>query len=115
MIRLTVMYNLADDVNEDEFLEWRLGEHQESNMSSPGVIRSDFSRIDGLAIDPLGSGNDSTPPHRFMTTAEWPDMETFRNAFYAPQMQKSIQESMHMLKDPIFLVSEVLVADSNPS
>lgn len=111
MIRLTVMYNLADDVNEDEFLEWRLGEHQEDNMSSPDVIRSDFSRIDELAID-LSKKKDGTPPHRFVTTADWPDMKSFRKAFYAPEMQKSIQDSMHMLKDPIFLVSEVLVSET---
>lgn len=110
MIRLTVMYNLADHVNEDEFLEWRLGEHQESNMSSPGVVRSDFSRVNDLAIDPAERG---TPPHRFVTTADWPDMESFRAAFYAPEMQKTIADSMHMLKDPIFLVSEVLVEESN--
>lgn len=109
MIRLTVMYSLADHVNEEEFLEWRLGEHQEDNMSSPGVIRSDFSRIDSLAIDPTDRG---TPPQRFMTTADWPDMESFRAAFYAPEMQESIQNSMHMLKDPLFLVSEVLVNET---
>lgn len=110
MIRLTVMYNLADHVNEDEFLEWRLGEHQQENMSSPGVIRSDFSRIEGLAIDPLNDGNS---PYRFMTTADWPDMESFRKAFYDPEMQKGIRESMHMLDNPLFLVSEILVAENN--
>lgn len=107
MIRLTVMYNLADHVNEDEFLEWRLGEHQQENMSSPGVIRSDFSRIDSLAL------GDGTPAHRFVTTADWPDMESFRTAFYDPEMQKRIQDSMHMLKDPVFQVSEVLISESN--
>jgi len=28
-------------------------------------------------------------------------------------MQQNIQESMHKLKDPLFLVSEVLAAESN--
>ena len=107
MIRLTVLYNLADHVNEEEFLAWRLGEHQEENMSSPDVLRSDFSRIDALAI------GDGDPPQRFMTTADWPDMESFRKAFYDPEMQKSIQESMHMLENPLFLVSEVLVHETN--
>ena len=106
MIRLTVMYNLADHVNEAEFLEWRLGEHQEENMSSPDVLRSDFSRIEANAL------NDSPPTHRFMTTADWPDMESFRKAFYAEEMQKSIGESMHMLDNPVFIVSEILVAET---
>lgn len=64
MIRLTLMYNLADHVNEDEFLEWRLGEHQEDNMSSPGVVRSDFSRVDALAIDPTMSGQSAVVTKR---------------------------------------------------
>ena len=107
MVRLTVMYNLADHVDEDEFLAWRLGEHQQENMSSPGVLRSDFARIEQNAMD------DEPPRHRFMTTADWPDMESFRAAFYDEAMQQSMRESMHMLDDPVFIVSEVLVAESN--
>ena len=79
----------------------------EENMSSPGVLRSDFARVEANALD------DSPPSHRFMTTADWPDMESFRAAFYAPAMQKSLQESFHMRKDPLFLVSEILVAETN--
>jgi len=112
LIRLTVLYNLADDVTEEEFITWRLGKHQEANMSAPDVLRSDFSRIDELAIDP-SNNNDSIPPHRFMTTIDWPDMKSFRKAFYAPEMQKSIKDSIHMIKDPVFLVSEVLVQENS--
>jgi len=103
MIRLTVLYNLQPDVDETEFLAWRLGDHQEENMAAPGLLRSDFARIEANALD------DSLPTHRFMTTADWPDIESFRKAFYDPEMQESIQNSMHMLKDPVFLVSEILV------
>lgn len=106
MIRLTVMYNLADGVSEDDFLEWRLGDHQAENMSAPGVVRSDFARVEANALD------DAPPTHRFVTTAEWPDMESFRRAFYAPEMQESIQKSLHMLQDPVFLVSEILVRET---
>ncbi|MEZ4661282.1 MAG: hypothetical protein R2911_27345 [Caldilineaceae bacterium] len=48
-----------------------------------------------------------------MTTADWPDMESFRAAFYAPQMQDGLKESLKMLKDPLFLVSEILVQEAN--
>ena len=106
MVLLTDIYNLAPDVNEAEFLAWRLGEHQAENMSSPSVLRSDFSRIEVNALD------DALPTHRFMTTADWPDMESFRNDFYTPEMQESIKGSMHMLQEPIFWVSEVLVHET---
>ena len=107
MIRLTIMYNLATHVNEEEFLEWRLSEHQKENMASPGVIRSDFSRIEALAM------GDGKPPHRYMTTMDWPDMESFREAFYNPEVQKSLQESQHMVEDILFLISEILVYENN--
>ena len=52
MIRLTVLYNLQPDVDEAQFLQWRLGEHQQENMASPGVIRSDFGlvQLDALLV-----------------------------------------------------------------
>lgn len=54
-------------------------------MSSPGVIRSDFARVDSLTFD------EDDPPYRFITTADWPDMESFRKAFYDPEMQASLK------------------------
>lgn len=106
MIRLTVLYNLQPYVDEVEFLEWRLTEHQEENMSMQGVLRSDFSRIkEGW---PVGS----KPPYQFMTTADWPDMESFRNDFYDEAYQVSLRENLKMLKDPIFLVSEIMINET---
>ena len=46
MVRLTVLYNLPEGADENAFLEWRLGEHQQENASMEGVIRTDFARID---------------------------------------------------------------------
>ncbi len=106
MIRLTILYNLQPHVDEAEFLEWRLTEHQAENMSSPGVLRSDFARIDG-------SWPDGTPsPYRFMTTADWPDRETFEASFYDPDAQAGLREDIKRLKDPLFLISEILVEES---
>lgn len=106
MIRLTVLYNLQPGVDESEFLKWRLTDHQKENMSVEGVLRSDFARIE--AAYPEGT----TPPYRFMTTADWPDMASFRASFYDPDYQKSLQENLKMLKDPVFLISEILVQES---
>lgn len=107
MIRLTVMYNLRADVDEAEFLNWRMTEHQESNMAVPGVLRSDFGRIEE------GYPREVQPRYRFMTTADWPDLETFHAAFYDPDYQKGLQESLKISDDYLFLVSEILLEASN--
>ena len=107
MIRLTVLYNLQPHVDESEFLEWRLTEHQAENMSAPGVLRSDFARIDDSYPDNV------TPPYRFMTTADWADRESFEASFYDEETQASLQRSMAMLKDPLFLISELLVQEAH--
>jgi hypothetical protein len=103
MIRLTVLYNLQPYVDEDEFLQWRLTDHQEENMSIPGVIRSDFARVN------QGWPREANAPYRFMTTADWPDQATFESAFFDPAYQENLQKNLKMLKDPIFLISEILI------
>lgn len=106
MIRLTVLYNLQPYVDEAEFLEWRLTDHQEANMAVKGVLRSDFSRtIEGFPAD-------SKPYYQFVTTADWPDMESFRNDFYDEDYQVNLRENLKMLKDPIFLVSEIMIHET---
>ena len=74
MIRLTVLYNLPEGTAEAEFLRWRLGEHQAENAAMPGVIHTDFGRIDERwTFD----NPKEKPPYRFMTIAEWPDRASF--------------------------------------
>ena len=82
MIRLTVLYNLRSDVDEKEFLEWRLTEHQKSNSSMPGVVHTDFAQ-NNLAWPPK-----TKPKYRFMTTAEWQNMGEFEEEFYDPTFQE---------------------------
>lgn len=106
MIRLTVLYNLNPYVDEDEFLEWRLTDHQKENMSQSNVVRSDFSRI--MKSWPEGTSS----PYRFMTTADWPDMESFENDFLDPVALEKLQENLKMLKEPIFLISEILIEET---
>lgn len=107
MIRLTVLYNLPEDMDEGEFLAWRLGEHQAENASMPGVIRTDFARIDETL--PRGA----KPRYRFMTIAEWPDRASFEASFYDPEAQAKLEEDSKRITDAIFLVSEILAEDRN--
>ena len=108
MIRLTVLYNLPPDHDEDEFLQWRLGEHQSANMSMEGVIASQFHKV-------LSDVGGSAPAYRFMTTVDWPDRESFEKGFYDPRVQKELEENLQKISNPLFLVSECLVDESNES
>jgi hypothetical protein len=107
MIRLTVLYNLPEGTDEAEFLRWRLGEHQETNASMPGVVRTDFARV-GERWTPEALHAPS--PYRFMTIAEWPDRESFEKSFYDPQSLAELQEDLKKIADPLFLISEILVS-----
>jgi hypothetical protein len=106
MIRLTVLYNLPQDQDEDEFLKWRLGEHQSANMSMEGVVASEFHKI-------LSDATGAAPAYRFLTTVDWPDRESFENGFYDPQVQAGLKENMQKISDPVFLVSECLIRESS--
>ena len=107
MIRLTVLYNLPSGRDEEEFLRWRLGPHQASNASMEGVIRTDF----GL-VNERWPGAEK-PPYRFMTTADWPDRESFEAGFYNEQVQVDLKENLKKIADPLFLISEVLAETKN--
>jgi len=108
MIRLTVLYNLPPDHDEDEFLQWRLGEHQSANMSIEGVVASQFHRV-------FGDAGGAVPAYRFMTTLDWPDRESFEKGFYDPRVQAELEENLQKISDPLFIVSECLVDESNES
>jgi len=107
MIRLTVMYNLPEGTDEDEFLKWRLGEHQDSNSGMAGVLRTDFARID--AAHPP----EQPAPYRFMTTVEWADKASFEASFYADDVQEKLKEDVKKIRDSVFLISEILTETKN--
>ena len=87
MIRLTVLYKLKPEVNESEFLKWRMTEHQVSNSNMFGVIDTTFTKINSA----WPANQDS--PYRFMTTIDWADMESFEKGFYEPEIQKKLSQS----------------------
>jgi hypothetical protein len=102
MVRLTVLYNLAPGQDEKSFLAWRLGDHQAENAAQPGVVYTDFALVEEAWPVP------TEVPYRFMTTAVWPDMASFRAAFYSPEQQADLRKNLGKLANPLFLVSEIL-------
>jgi hypothetical protein len=105
MIRLTVLYNLKALVDEEEFLRWRLTDHQEANASISGVMHTDFARLDTTWP------NGTEAPYRFMTTLDWPDRESFEKGFYDTQVQADLQRNLEMLADPVFMIGEILTSE----
>lgn len=109
MIRVTLLYNLPDTTDEAEFLKWRLGEHQAENAAMPGVVKTEFaSVIDRWTLDDAHAH----APYRFVTTVDYPDWETFEKYFYS-EPREEMEKSVAMMKEPVFLVTEVLTSTEN--
>ena len=105
MIKLTVVYNLPPGADHEEFIKWRTTTHQESNMSIPGVIKSDFYVI-------KRAWKMDEAPYRYMTEAYFPDMETFEKAFFDSDYQARLARALERIADPMFLVSEEVISES---
>jgi hypothetical protein len=106
MVKLTVMYNLPPGANHEEFIRWRTTEHQEENMAIPGIIKSDF-----YAVKEVWQREDL--PYRYVTEAYFPDMETFRKSFFDPEYQQKLVESLKLIADALFLISEEVLSASS--
>lgn len=105
MVKLTVMYNLPPGADHEAFIRWRTTEHQEENMAIPGIIKGDFYVVkEAWQRDDL--------PYRYMTEAYFPDMETFRKSFFDPEYQATLAESLKLIADPLFLISEEVLSAS---
>ena len=102
MIRLTVLYNLAEDMNEEEFIQWRQETHQDYVESMPGVIHTDFSRIT------RSWPKDVAPKFRFQTIVDWPDVESFEKAFFNDSAQEKLKDDNEKIGESLYIVSEVL-------
>lgn len=105
MLKLTVIYNLPPDADHEAFLHWRTTEHQAENMSLPGVIKSDFYTIKETWPD------EGQPPYLYMTEVYFPDMETLRSSFFDPDYQQKLAESLNLITDPVFLISEEVLSE----
>jgi hypothetical protein len=105
MVKLTVVYTLPAGADHEEFLRWRTTEHQRDNMSMPGVIRSDFYVVKrGFPA--------AETPYRYMTEAYFPDMATFEKAFFDPDYQVELAESLKRIADPMFVISEEVLSQA---
>lgn len=102
MVKLTVLYNLPEGADHEEFLRWRTTEHQQQNASMPGVLKTDFYVAEETAFGP--------PKYRYITEAYWADMESFEAAFFAPETQAQLQEDIKRLRDPVFLISREVIS-----
>ena len=106
MIKLTVVYNLPPGADHEEFIKWRTTTHQKSNMSLPGVIKSDFYVI-------KSAWQRDEAPYRYMTEAYFPDMETFEKSFFDPDYQAGLAKALERIANPMFLISEEVLSASN--
>ena len=105
MIKLTVVYNLPPGADHEEFIKWRTTTQQESNMSIPGVIKSDFYVI-------RRAWKLEETPYRYMTEVYYPDMETFEKGFFDSDYQAGLAKSLERITDPLFLISEEVISES---
>ena len=103
MIKLTVLYNLPPGADHEEFIKWRTGPHQKSNVQMPGLLKTDFYAI--------YSGRKGEPAYRYITELYFPDQETFEQAFYDEGFQAGLDKSLERVADPMFLVSREVLAE----
>ena len=106
MVKLTVIYNLPPNADHEAFLRWRTTEHQAENMSIPGVIKSDFYAIKETWP------NEGQLPYRYMTEVYFPDMEILRSSFFDTDYQQKLAESLKLIADPVFLISEEVLSET---
>ncbi len=123
MIKLTVMYTLPGNADHKAFLKWRTTEHQKATMGIPGVIKSDFYAVREIythnsahaytAQEPKSEGRLVEEPlrYRYITEAYWPDMKSFKSAFFDSGYQERLMDSLKKIADPIFLVSEEVLSE----
>lgn len=113
MIKVTVLYNLPPGTDEKEFVRWRTTTHHQSNISQPGVIKTDFYRVTGEPMVGPEQPASTSAPYRFITEAYWPDLETFEAAWNDPEAQAHLVPAVAKIADALFLVSEEIQSHSN--
>ena len=99
MFKVTVLYNLSADTDQEEFEAWRLGTHQAENAAQPGVVRTDFS----IAFP----HRDGTPPRfRYMTELWFETREDLERSFYSEETQEELRNSDDWCPDRVILLAE---------
>ena len=103
MIKLTVLYNLPPGADHDEFLKWRTGPHQQSNVQMPGLLKTDFYAV--------YAGREGDPAYQYITELYFPDQATFEQAFFDEGFQAGLNRSLERVADPVFLISREVLTE----
>ncbi len=106
MIKITVLYNLPEDTDEDEFVRWRTTHHHAANIARPGVVRADFYRVLGTPMVGEERPASESPPYRFITESWWPSYDAFAASWNDPDEQARLVPAVAKIRDAMFLVSE---------
>lgn len=112
MIKVTVLYNLPEGTDEEEFVRWRTQVHHKNNIAQPGVVRSDFYRVLGQPGIGDGRPRQATAPYRFITESYYNSIEEFEHSWYRPEEQARLVPAVAKLGEALFMVSEELQSHS---
>ena len=106
MIKVTVLYNLPDGTDEEEFVRWRTTQHHAANVARPGVVRSDFYRIIGTPMVGPERPASNRAPFRFVTESWWTSYDEFLASWNDPAEQARLVPAVAKIADAVFLVAE---------
>lgn len=105
MVKLTVMYNLPEGADHEEFLRWRTTTHQRSNAGMPGVLETDFYVARETQMGP--------PRYRYITEAYFATMSDLELAFFSDEAQAKLRRDLERIAEPLFLISEEVISSDN--
>ena len=71
------------------------------------------SNKDGVVTRIKAWPDEVTPRFRFATILEWPDLEAFERAFYAPTLQAELLENIKRLGEYEYSICQIL-SSSDP-
>jgi len=104
VFKLTVLYNLPEDMDQDEFIAWRTGKHQTENAAMPYVLKTDFYKAQATQL--------GEPKYRFITEAYFETLEELNASFFSEEAQAKLQKDK-VSDDMVFLISEQLAFTIN--
>ncbi len=102
MVKLTVIYNLHDGVDNEAFIKWRVKEGQAENFAMSQVLKTDFYVAKETAL--------GVPKYRYITEAYYATMKDLEDSFFRDDVQAKLKEDMKNLGDAIVLISDELAS-----
>lgn len=105
MVKLTVIYDLLEGSDHEEFMKWRTTTHQEANANMPHALKTDFYVAKETMMGP--------PAYRYITEAYYETMEDLENSFFSPEARAKLKEDTKKGSQMIFLVSDEIVTTVN--